>query len=131
MKIGQLARQANVSVETLRFYEREGLLQQPPRNSSGYREFQPADVGRLHFIQRARQLGFTLREIGELIDLQTAGGTDCAVVRDTARAKLALIDRKIAELERMRRELGRVVEACQGGTVADCAIMTCLTDENC
>ena len=105
LTIGQLARRAAVGVETIRFYERQGLLSEPPRRSSGYRDDPPETVARIVFIRRAKDLGFTLREIGELLDLRVRPRRNCAQVKRSADAKISDIDRKLASLRRMRRAL--------------------------
>ena len=106
--IGALARAAEVSVETVRFYERRGILEQPERGD-GYRQYSDDDLRRLQFVRRAKDLGFTLREIGEL-----AGGTECDVLA-ASRAKLAEIDRQRADLDVRRERLARLVEVCEDG----------------
>ena len=130
LTIGKLAAAAGVGVETIRFYERQGLLPQPPRRRSGYRQYPPEAVARVLFIRRAKNLGFTLREIVELLDLRVAPGTNCATVRTRAKSKLDDIDQKMAELERMRGALQRLVKACRGrGPRSDCPILEALEKE--
>ena len=127
LTIGVLARKAGVGIQTVRFYEREGLLHEPARNKSGYRTYDEGAVSRLTFIRRAQELGFTLREIRELIDLQESQSADCDAVMGVTEAKLKLIDRKIADLTRMRSELQRLSASCSArGPIARCAIMECL-----
>jgi MerR family mercuric resistance operon transcriptional regulator len=130
LTIGQLARQAGVGVETIRFYEREGLLAEPARLPSGYRQYPPDTVDRVRFIRQAQRLGFTLRESKELLDLRDdplAGRED---VRGRATAKLADIDARIADLRAMRAELGRLVAACDGrGSAAGCPIIDTIDRE--
>ncbi len=112
LTIGALARAAGVGVETVRFYERRGLLAQPPRTRSGYRQF-PADaVARLRFIRRAQGLGFTLEEIQELLALRVDEVAACHTVKARARDKLASVEAKLRELRRMRRVLRQLVSAC-------------------
>src|SRR5579885_1563111 len=95
LSIGQVARRAGVGVETVRFYEREGLLEEPPRRASGYRQYSEQVIKRIHFIKRAQQLGFSLKEIAELLTLRVDGQTDCSQVKERAAAKLAEVEQKI------------------------------------
>lgn len=117
--IGKLAAAAGVNIETVRYYERRGLLPQPQRSAGGYRQYDHDDLERLRFVARAKQLGFTLSEIAEL----TAGdGDDVArVVLDAARAKLEAVQRRQTELAELRDRLERLVGTCEGGPQADCA----------
>ncbi|MDP6106829.1 MAG: heavy metal-responsive transcriptional regulator [Candidatus Brocadiia bacterium] len=94
LTIGKVARQSGVGVETVRFYEREGLIEQPPRRPSGYRQYPQEAVLRLCFIRRAKQLGFSLREIKELLALRVGGSTSCSEVRQRAEAKIAVVEEK-------------------------------------
>lgn len=124
LTIGQVAHQAGVGVETIRFYERQRLLEEPPRRTSGYRQYGLEAVERLRFIRQAKELGFTLKEIGELLDLRLAPSTTAADVKRRAQTKLADIDKKISALRRMRKALLRVTKACSGrGTVEQCSIL--------
>src|SRR5437867_9097723 len=102
LTIGQLARHGGVGVETVRFYEREGLLDEPARKASGYRQYTEDVVARLRFIKRAKALGFTLKEIGELLALRLDPETSCAEIKDRAKAKIDDIQAKIRDLQRMR-----------------------------
>src|SRR5687767_12378132 len=102
LTIGILAKQAGLGVQTLRFYEREGLLDEPARASSGYRTYDEAALKRLRVIRRAQELGFTLKEIKDLIALQDDRVTDCDRVRVAAQAKVRDMERKIADLSRMK-----------------------------
>jgi DNA-binding transcriptional MerR regulator len=127
LTIGALSRQAGVSVQTIRYYEREGLMEAPDRNVSGYRSYEDRAVERLQFIHRAQALGFTLRQIRELIALQHDREADCGVVRATASEKLRAIEDKIASLTRMKIELDHIIATCGGhGPIAECRIMECL-----
>lgn len=126
---GELAERAKVNIETVRYYERRGLLPQPPRTASGYRQYAPEAVARLRFIKRAQNLGFSLQEIGTLLDLRVrrASGTVCREVESRAAAKMELIEGKIRELERMRGSLERLVSACRDReTTGDCPILEAL-----
>jgi len=121
---GALAEAAGVNVETLRFYERKGLLPTPPRRASGYREYPTDDVRRIRFIKRAQELGFSLVEIKELLALRVRPGATPAEVKDRAEEKLADIRRKIASLKAMEKALTRLNEACSGrGAMAECPIL--------
>jgi len=127
LTIGQVAKRAGVGVETIRFYEREGLIGKPARRPSGYRQYEPDIVRRIRFIQRAKELGFSLREITELLSLRVARGRACEAVKARAAAKMEDIESKIAGLERMKRALTSLVEACAGrGSVGECPILDAL-----
>ena len=130
MTIGQLARSAGVGIETVRFYERQGLLEQPDRKASGYREYSDEVVARLGFIRRAKELGFSLKEIGELIALRTGPETTCAEVKSKAKAKLADIESKIDDLQRMQKALLKLATTCRGrGPINACPILDALDRE--
>jgi Hg(II)-responsive transcriptional regulator len=129
LTIGAVARRAGVGVETVRFYERRGLLRRPPRPGAGFRTYPEETVARLRFIRQAQVLGFTLKEIGDLLALRVAPGTDCAAVRTRAAAKLADVEGRLAELERIRGALAKLVAACPGsGAVASCTILESLAE---
>lgn len=113
--IGQVARRACVGVETVRFYEREGLLEEPVRRASGYRQYSEEAVKQIRFIKRAQQLGFSLKEIQELLTLRVDGQTSCEQVKERAEAKIVSVEQKIAELQRMRQALLQVASLCSGG----------------
>lgn len=132
MQIGELSRRAGVSIDTVRYYERSGLLPEPVRRPSGYRIYGDADVQRLRFVARAKALGFSLTQIQELLALSdgAGGGGDMTLLRGAAEAKLAELDRKLAELGRVRAALAGLVEACPGhGPVASCPILAALSDD--
>jgi MerR family transcriptional regulator, copper efflux regulator len=112
MTVGQVARLAGVGVETVRFYEQCGLLEEPARRASGYREYDEEAVNRLRFIQRAKELGFTLSEIKELLSLRSCSEQPCDDVRRRAEAKVAEIEQKVAMLLRMKEALGRLTSSC-------------------
>ena len=129
LTIGQLAKRAGVGVETIRFYEREGLLAAPGRLPSGYRQYPPEAVERVKFLRRAQRLGFTLREAKELLAFRDDPDAGSADVRVKATEKLADIDTRIADLQEMRVELGRLVEACDGdGPATACPIISAIED---
>ena len=127
MTIGQAARQAGCGVETIRFYERQGLIERPPKPVAGFRHYPSEIVDRVRFIRQAQVLGFSLREIDELLSLRTDPAADCADVRSRASAKLDEVVRKIAELERIREALAELIEACPGhGAARTCSILEAL-----
>ena len=125
--IGQVAARAGVGVETVRFYEREGLLPRPARRASGYRQYPAESVARLQFIRRAKALGFTLKEIAELLELRLDPRADRGTVKRRTAAKVEDIDRKIEDLGRMRRALVKLADACNGqGHLSGCPILGAL-----
>lgn len=131
MQIGQLAKRTGVPVDTIRYYESHDILPSPARHASGYRSYDDGDVARLTFIRRAKALGFTLREIRELLALSGRQGEDMAGVRDAATAKLADVDHKIDELTRVRDGLRQLVAACPGhGNLSACPILAALSTED-
>ncbi len=113
LTIGALAHSAGVGVETIRFYERKGLLPEPPRTRAGYRQYPGDTVDRVKFIRRAQGIGFALREISELLDLRVDEVAACGPVEEQAREKLEQIAGKMEELRRMKAALERLVEACE------------------
>lgn len=130
LTIGQVAKRAGIGVETVRFYEREGLLGQPERRPSGYRQFDEGIVARLQFIRRAKELGFTLKEIKELLSLKVDPSTTCAEVKGRAEAKIADIEARIESLKRMKRALVKLTRACTGRReTSDCPILDALDGE--
>lgn len=125
--ISRAASAAGVGVETIRFYEREGLLRQPPRKPGRYRQYDDSTIARIHFIQRAKLLGFTLAEIRELIQLDERDDAECGDLRDRARVKLTAVEQKIADLERMRSALNDLIAACRTSVpLSQCPVMECL-----
>lgn len=124
--IGKAARTAGVNVETIRFYERRGLIEQPRKAADQtYRRYPPETVARIRFIQNAQELGFSLREIQDLLSLESEKGADCGDVRARAAAKIETITAKIDELRRIRAALEQVVAACPGcgSALDDCSIL--------
>ncbi len=126
LTIGQLARAADVNVETIRYYQRIGLLAEPERPASGYRRYAPDLVDRLRFIKRAQSLGFNLREVRELLAL---GEGQCDDVRHQAEAKLAQITRQINDLKQMQVVLEGLIRRCAQGDPAHCAIVQTLSND--
>jgi Hg(II)-responsive transcriptional regulator len=130
LSIGQVARQAGVGVETIRFYEREGLLEEPARRVSGYRQYSEQVVNRIHFIKRAQRLGFSLKEINELLLLRVDSHTSCEEVKQRAEAKIAEVERKMVELQRMRQALLQVASLCTGqGPASACPMLDALDQQ--
>ncbi len=130
LRIGQLATATDVGVETLRFYERRGLLAEPPRRRSGYRQYPREAVARVRFIRRAKELGFTLRQIGELLQLRVDPDKSCADVRAVAKAKIADVEARIDDLGRIKAALERLARACRGkGPTSECPILDAIERE--
>jgi len=124
LTIGRVARGAGLAIDTVRYYEREGLIEKPARSAAGYRHYGPEVVARLRFIRQAKELGFTLSEIRELLALKVAPGKSCADVKARAEAKIADIEQRVAQLKRMRRALTRLAVACSGrGPTSECPIL--------
>ena len=124
LTIGELARRGGVNLETIRYYERVGLLPKPPRTSAGYRIFPDDTPRRLRFVKGAQELGFSLREIKELLALRIEPGRTRADVRRRARAKIDDIDQKLRTLRKMKRALVKLSVACHGsGSLSDCPIL--------
>jgi len=128
MWVAETAREAGVNAQTLRYYERRGLLPRPPRRRSGYREYSGAAVRIVRFIKRAQELGFSLDEIGDLIRLRAVRRSERHHVRAIAERKVDEIERKIAQLQSMRAALHQLVDACHRGGVAECPIIDALND---
>jgi len=128
LTIGRVASQSGVNVETIRYYQRRGLLQQPAKPYGGFRRYAPETVRRVRFIKRAQALGFTLGEIAGLLALEER--TACAETRTMAAHKLELIEAKLADLSRMKRALTRLVRACDASSSgAPCPIIHLLAGE--
>ena len=128
MTRGELAKRADVNRETIRYYERRGLIPRPERGvSNDYRIFAPETLQRLRFIKGAQSLGFTLNEIGDLLDLRADPEIGCSDVKAKALAKVDEVDQKIRELRRMRKALTSVVDQCTGeGPLDECPILEAL-----
>lgn len=127
LTIGEIARQSGVGVETVRYYERKGLLAEPPRKSSGYRQYQSDTVDQIQFILRSKQLGFTLKEIKGLLNLRLDTSATRSDVREQAHAKVADIEARINDLQRMRDSLKALIEQCHGnGKASGCPIIQAL-----
>ena len=123
----ELARAADINVQTVRYYERRGLLPRPPRTGAGYRQFPRDAVRRVRFIKQAQSLGFTLKEIKELLELRVRRGVDCADIRQLAREKVEDIRERIAQLAQMEEALAHLANRCRGrGPVEECPILDAL-----
>lgn len=130
LTIGQVARQAGIGVETVRFYERRGLLEEPARKQSGYRQYPKTVVARLRFIKRAKELGFSLKEIRELLALRVDPDTTCAEVKNRAEVKIADVEQKIDALQRIKKALVKLTAVCRGrGPTSECPILDALDNE--
>ena len=129
LRIGEVASAAGVNIQTLRYYERRGILAAPERSAAGHREY-PADaVRRVRFIKRAQDLGFSLLEIAELLRLRDDQSASCRDVRSAARAKMMDVDRKLGSLRAMRRALGVLERSCvSDGAARRCPILEALDD---
>ncbi len=126
LSIGALARAIGTKVETIRYYERIGLLPPPARTGGNYRAYARPHLERLSFIRSARGLGFSLDEVRELLRLSDDRERPCAEVDHMARAHLTEVERKLADLTRLRGELRQLIDRCKHGTVADCRIIEAL-----
>ncbi len=132
MRIGTVAKMADVGVETIRFYERTGLIPQPPKPAEGgFRRYPEETVRKVRFIKHAQALGFTLSEADDLLSLKTDPRTDCSEVRARAESKLENVTRKIAGLRTIEVALGEIIEACPGRGVASerCSILAALNSD--
>lgn len=124
LTIGRAARAAGVNIETIRFYERRGLIAQPGKPRGGFREYDSGTVKRVRFIRQAQELGFSLREIGELLNLRTEPTADCSKVQARAERKRAEVEQKIAGLETIRAALDTLIANCPGrGALKSCTIL--------
>lgn len=126
MKISQAAEASGCHLETIRYYEKIGLLPHPARTDSGYRVYTSADIEQLQFIARGRDLGFSLEEIRSLLQLARDEGMSCGDVDRLARAHLADVRARLEDLRRMAEELERVIASCHGGQRAECTILSTL-----
>jgi len=130
LTIGQVARRAGVGVETVRFYERQGLIEEPPRRLSRYREYDDEVIARLGVIRRAKQLGFTLKEIKELLSLRREPSTPVEDVKQRAEVKIADIEAKISALRKMKQTLKKLTSACRGHvTSEECPLLHALDND--
>ena len=124
LKIGEVAERSGVNLQTIRYYEREKLLPEPPRLASGYRIYPDLTVRRIRFIKRAQEIGFTLAEIRDLLAIRINADRDSSEVRSLAQAKITDIEEKIQTLHRMKEALVRITERCSGcGPTSECPIL--------
>ncbi len=127
MQIGDLSRQAGVNVETIRYYERIGVLPKPARQANGRRSYSPADAGRLGFIRHARDLGFDLAAVRVLLALQEQPEASCEDASRIAQGQLEAVEDRIARLHNLRAELSRMVSECGQGRVSECRVIEALS----
>ncbi len=128
LTIGRVAEATGCKVQTIRYYEQIGLVQAPARSAGNQRLYLNAHVERLAFIRHARELGFPLDAIRELLDLSDRPDRSCAAVDGIARTQLDDVERRIRRLESLKTELVRMIDGCSGGTVADCQVIESLAD---
>jgi Cu(I)-responsive transcriptional regulator len=129
LSIGQVGKATATKVETVRYYERIGLLPKPERTSGNYRSYESVHVQRLAFIRRARELGFSIEDVRELLDLAGHRENPCAEIDQIATRHLAMIEAKITTLKRLRGELRSTLAACAGGRIADCRVVQALSPD--
>jgi len=130
LTIGQVAKLSGIGIETIRFYEREGLVEEPARRESGYREYTSDVVTRLTFIKRAQELGFSLREISELLALKLHPKASCAAVKQRAEGKVTDIETKIRDLQKMKKALMGLIASCNASKpVSECPILEAFDSE--
>ena len=130
LTIGTVAKRVGVAIDTIRYYEREGLLPEPERRASGYRMYGDSTIAQLRFIRRAKDMGFTLEEIRELLALSTDRRHGVNAVKKRAEQRVAAIDTRIGELQRVRDGLTQLVASCPGhGAPEQCPILRALSDE--
>jgi len=130
LKIGDIARATDTKVETVRYYERIGLMPPPGRTEGNYRSYTAAHLKRLNFIRHARGLGFDIAEIRSLLDLSDQPERDCAEADRIATGHLGAVEAKIAQLEALRGELARMVGECRGGRAATCRVLEVIADHS-
>jgi MerR family mercuric resistance operon transcriptional regulator len=129
LRIGQVAKKGDVGVETVRFYESEGLIELPKRNASGYRQYPESTIMQIQFIRQAKSLGFSLKEIGELIKLKKTPNARCDGVKTAAVGKIADIQKKIDALVRMKEALQPLVAKCRASEpICDCPILNAINE---
>ncbi len=131
LTIGFLAKESGVGVETVRFYERKGLIKRPLKKDSGFRQYTFEDVRKIRFVKRAQDLGFTLREIKDLLELQVSSRATCGDLRKKADLKIAEVDGKIEDLKQMKESLKKFSNCCGTKNVSlkDCGILECFESE--
>jgi MerR family mercuric resistance operon transcriptional regulator len=131
LTVGELAKKANVNVETIRYYERRRIMPKPARTRAGYRVYPSEAVQRVRFVKRAQELGFSLKEIQELLSLRVATATTSADIRQRAESKISDIEAKIQGLKAMKKRLVQITNACSGcGPVTECSILESLDERD-
>lgn len=130
MKIGELSRATGTNIETIRYYERIGLLPAPARTAANYRSYGSSHRARLTFVRHSRELGFTIEEIRSLLDLSDHPARDCGDADRIATRHLEQVEGKIAQLTALRDELTRIVGRCRGGLAGDCRVIEALGDHS-
>ncbi|MGI3212687.1 MerR family transcriptional regulator [Roseovarius tibetensis] len=130
LTIGSLAKKTGTKVQTIRYYEQIGLMPEPGRTEGGQRRYGDAELDRLAFIRHARQLGFSLEAIRELLDLSDHPNRPCHEADAIARRQLKQVEQRLARLEALRTELKRMVHECSGGQTADCRVLEVLRDHS-
>lgn len=128
MQIGELSQRTGVKVDTIRYYEKSGILPKPPRTAGGYRVYREDDLNRLNFIVRCRQLGFSMRDIANLLELVDEHDYTCADVRDMTLGHATVVRAKIADLQRLEAALRSIASKCTGNKVPECPIIDALLD---
>jgi Cu(I)-responsive transcriptional regulator len=124
LNIGQVAKQTGVTVEAIRFYEKQNLIATPQRSQSGYRQYPLETIKRVRFIQHAKDAGFTLRDVGELLALRREPGTSCTDIKLCTLKKIEEVDKKISDLNKIRDALSRMIMKCSGrGALSECPIL--------
>jgi MerR family mercuric resistance operon transcriptional regulator len=127
MRRGELAQRSGCNIETVRFYEKQGLLPAPPRSAGGHRDYAPEHLKRLIFVRRSRELGFTLEEVRRLLSLVDGSNWTCAEVRAMTLEHLADVRRKIADLQKLVKVLEDMAAQCEGGLVPECPVVDALS----
>lgn len=130
LTIGTLSRKTGTKVQTVRYYEQIGLLREPGRTEGGQRRYEEADLDRLAFIRHARQLGFSLDAIRELLELSDHPQQSCADADSIARRQLKQVEQRLLRLQALQKELKRMIVECSGGRVADCRVLEVLRDHS-
>ncbi len=131
LTIGQVAKRSGIGLETVRFYERKGLVEEPPRTDSGYRQYPEEVVARIRFIRRAKELGFKLSEISELLSLRVDPDSTCSDVRQQAESKIADVEEKIRVLQGIKTALKKLAASCVGtGPTSECPILEALDSQD-
>ncbi len=130
LTIGKVAKGSGIGIETVRFYERKGLIAEPPRTDSGYRQYPEEVVGRIRFIRRAKELGFALKEISELLSLRVDPNTTCADVRKQTEFKISDVEERIRALRGLKTALKKLAVSCTGsGPTSECPILEALDSQ--